>query len=131
MTSRTGNRGFTLIEVMVATVILSLGAVMVYQAFFIAADSYNYCLDYLGIAAWMDDKIFEVQEALSRFGALGGITTSGVLTSRNREFSWDILQELIGQPPDLYRLRLTVTWQEGRRKVNLSREAYALHLTQE
>lgn len=123
--------GFTLIEVMATTAVLSLGIVAVYEAFFIAADSYNYCANYLDISTWMEEKLWQVSHSLSDSGGLAGIATEGVLKNRGKDFHWEVSQEMIYQPPDLYHISLKVDWQEGKRKVNLRRDAYALHYKEE
>ena len=63
---RNSRSGFTLIEVMVAVAVLSFGLVMVYQAFFVVLDSFNYSADYLEIAGWMDEKIWQAQRSAGK-----------------------------------------------------------------
>lgn len=116
---------FTLVEVMVATAILSLGIVLIYQAFFISIDSFNYCFNYLNVASWADEKIWQVQNNLSHSKVEDIIETGGRFRKRNKDFNWDLSYYLIDV--DLYRIDLDIFWQQGRRKAMLYRNAYAVY----
>lgn len=126
MILRTGNKGFTLVEVMLATCVLSLGAVLIYESFFSALESYNYCADYLEAAPWMGEKIWQAQDNLRRFGAYAPADNRGEFALGNKNFKWELSYRLIN--PQLYQIDLTLFWQAGRRrKIKLSRSAYAIH----
>jgi len=125
MTLRIGNRGFTLMEVMTATAILSLGTVFIYEAFFISLDSFNYCSNYLNVASWGDEKVWQAQDNLTRLGPQAQIEDSGVFSNRNKNFSWRLSHDLIDEAGGLYKIDLTLSWKEGPRNVKLSRAAYA------
>ena len=121
-------RGFTLIEVMVTTCILSLGIVLIYESFFISLDSLNYYSNYLNVASWMDEKIWQAQNNLSRFGLLIPIETQGEFLNGNKNFRWNLSYNLIEDTQNLYQIDLILSWQEGKRKVKLLRTAYAMYV---
>ena len=123
--------GFTLIEVMVATAVLALGIVLIFEAFFISLDSFNYCSNYLNVATWVDEKIWQAQDALSHLGSQGFIETEGSFVNRNKNFDWNLSYNLIDVQPDLYKINLVLSWKEGRRKVRVSRAAYAIYEKEE
>ena len=123
--------GFTLMEIMVATVVLSLGIVLIYQAFFVSLDSFNYCSDYLKVVSWADEKIWQAQDSLSHFGAASEIEARGSLVTRNKSFDWDLSYSLIGSPPDLYKIDLLLSGSTGKRRLRLSRTAYAIYEEEE
>lgn len=130
MMSRTGIKGFTLIEVMAATCVLALGTVFVHQAYLRALDTFGYYENSLNVGWWLDEKIWEAQENLSETGSLGDISTSGEFTLKNKRFSWNISaspQDEAKGKYDLFKIGLSVNWQEGSRSVAISRNAYALH----
>lgn len=133
MTLQIGNKAFTLVEIMVTTAVLSLGAVLIYEAFFILADSFNYYADYLHLASWMDEKIWDAQDSLFRFGSLADIQTEGNLVSRNKEFVWYLSYGLIDRSEDfyLYSIDLILSGQERRKKSEFSRSAYATYHKEE
>lgn len=117
--------GFTLVEAMITTAILSLGIVLIYEAFFISLDSFNYCSNYLNIVSWADEKVWQTQNSLNHYGVERAIGTQGVFKRANKKFNWNLSFYLIDV--DLYRIDLDIFWQEGKRKSKLSRSAYALY----
>jgi len=128
MTLKIGNKlkkAFTLTEVMVAACVLSLGAVLIYESFFIILDSFNYCSNYLNIASWMNEKVWYAQDELSRLHSPDQIDTAGEFAARNKNFRWNLSHNLISE--DLYQIDLTLFWQEGQRKVKLLRSTYAMY----
>jgi prepilin-type N-terminal cleavage/methylation domain-containing protein len=127
---KTGNKkrkagGFTLIEVMVAVAVLSFGLVMVYQAFFIVLDSFNYSADYLEIVSWMDEKIWQVQDSIMRTGALETNSSQGEFISRNKKFDWILFSSVLNGNGNISAVNLEVNWKESRRKVKATRSCYA------
>lgn len=126
---RIGNRGFTLMEVMTATCVLSLGTVLIYESFFITLGSFNYYSNYLNVASLLDEKIWAAQDNLSRLGPSSQIETRGEFANRNKNFRWNLSYNLISQ--NLYQIDLTLSWQEGQRKVKLLRTAYAIYVEKE
>ena len=127
MMSRTGNKGFTLIEVMVATAVLSLGIVLIYEAFFISLNSFDYCYNYLNVSPLMDEKIWEAQDGITCSGTLTGTATNGEFTSGVSVRKWILSYDVLDKDQALYKIDLEVSWQEGKRKIILSRNAYALY----
>jgi prepilin-type N-terminal cleavage/methylation domain-containing protein len=125
--SLNAQQGFSLVEVMVATAVLAFSVVMIYQAFFISLDSFNYCSDYLDVVSWADDKIWTAQDSLSRSGALSQIETQGEFVNNNKKFIWVLSQELLGDQVSLYKINLDLLWRRGKREIKLSRSAYAIY----
>jgi prepilin-type N-terminal cleavage/methylation domain-containing protein len=124
--STIGNKkGFTLIEVMVAVAVLSFGLVLVYQAFFIAFDSFNYSADYLAISCWMDEKVWEAQDNIMRTGSLQDYQLQGEFLARNKLFNWQVSSNLLDQSANLSAVNLQVNWKEAKRNVKASRFFYA------
>jgi len=126
---RSTNTAFTLVEVMVTTAVLSLGAVLIYEAFFTSLNAFDYCSDYLNIAPWVDEKIWQVEDYLRCFGSSDKIATTGTLTSKSKRFDWVLSCNLIdgNSVQDLYKINLVLFWQQGERKKELARTTYALY----
>lgn len=126
-------KGFTLIEVMVATAILSMGVLMVYESLMISLDAHGYCFHYLNVAPLMDEKIWDVQDKLSRFGEPYSGDTSGTWSVKGKDIAWGLKYSSIQKNiqaeyrEHLYQIMLDLSWQEGRRSANLSRAAYAIY----
>ncbi|MDD5466092.1 MAG: prepilin-type N-terminal cleavage/methylation domain-containing protein [Candidatus Omnitrophica bacterium] len=123
MTLKIGNKGFTLIEVMVTTVVLSLGTVLIYGAFFTSLDAFNRYTNYLNLIPWMDEQLWQAQDGLNKFGALAQLQTTGEFQKSGKTFSWGLNYSLIDG--GLYKIDLDLYWQQGQRKAGLSRSAYA------
>lgn len=131
MISKIGNNntGFTLVEVMITTVILSLMALLIYQAFFISLDAFNYCYNYLTVVSFADEKVWQAQDDLSRFGALANTSEKGKLVNKNKNFIWNLSNNPIGftETQRLYKINLILSWREGDRNVKISRTAFAMY----
>jgi len=128
--SITGNkkdsqRAFTLIEVMVAVAVLSFGLVLIYQAFFIVLDTFNYGADYLEVSPWINEKIWQAQDSIIHKGSLAEIAPEGEFVLQNKKFTWSLKSAQISGLNDLSSLNLEVSWKEGKRTAQVSRNAYA------
>ncbi len=123
MTLKIGNKGFTLMEIMATTVVLSLGTVLIYGAFFTSLDAFSRYANYLNLIPWMDEQVWQAQDNLSKFGALARIQTSGEFQKSGKVFNWGLNYSLIDG--GLYKIDLDLYWQQGQRKAGLSRSAYA------
>lgn len=132
MMSKIGNkRGFTLVEVMVATAVLALGVAMIYQGFFISLDSLGYCRDYLRFAPLADEKIWQAQDTLRRLGPKAELEAAGSFMEGGRNAGWNLSYHLLDELSGLYEINLGVLWKNGQRTARLSRGAYALYDEQE
>ncbi|MDO8748571.1 MAG: prepilin-type N-terminal cleavage/methylation domain-containing protein [Candidatus Omnitrophota bacterium] len=126
--------GFTLIEVLVTTAVLSLGIVLIYRAFFTLLDSFGYYSNYLRVIAFADEKLWQAQDTLSCSGSDAGAGSSGRLNIQNKDFNWRLSVSEVGagsNPPQLYRIDLAVNWHEGQRIRGLTRNGYALYIKKE
>lgn len=122
---RIGSKGFTLMEVMVATAVLLLGIVFIYEAFFKSLSCISYCSNYLNVMTWADEKIWDAQNRLNQLGPQALVAGQGIFTRRNKDFSWDLSYGAIDE--NLYKIELALYWQEDRRDVRLTRGAYAIY----
>ena len=116
-------KGFTLVEIMVATAVLSFGLVMIYQAFFISLDAFDYYLNHLNAQLWLDEKIWQLEDDFRRYGSFGSTPTFGEFIMGSKNFNWSMDYSLIGAE-ELYKVGLQVSWQQGPRNITLPRVAY-------
>ena len=111
---------------MVATAVLAFSLVLIYQAFFISLDSFNYCSNFLNVVSWADEKIWQAQDSISRLGVISG-QTEGSFESESRKFDWFINEDSRGQNATLHKINIVLAWKEGKRDMLLSRIAYAIY----
>jgi prepilin-type N-terminal cleavage/methylation domain-containing protein len=123
-------RGFSLIEVIVASVILAVGLILIYQGLLMSLGGYSYFINYLGVLSWIDAKLWEIHDQLAYHESFLTDDDAGSFVMNNQRYDWDLAFNLIEgtEKVSLYEFRLCVSWQEGLRAVNASRSAYALYI---
>lgn len=115
-------------EVMVAAAVLALGAVLVYQAFFISLDSFDYYAQYLAVSGWMNEMTWRAQDSVSRLGSPSSLGNGGEFNAANGKlFRWALSSEKLDAMSGLFQIELELSWQEGKRDNRLARTAYALY----
>lgn len=130
MLSTGNNKGFTLIEVMAATAVLSLGLVLIFEAFFSSLDAFDYYTNYFQAAAFAEEKIWEAQDNLKRFGSLAQMQTEGDIEKKGKKLSWSLISIPIGAEGKLYKINLLFSWKQGKRSSKLVRHAFAKTIEQ-
>ena len=112
MTYETGNDGFTLVEILVSTVILSLGAVVLMQALGRAAFAATSAANHRQACLFAQAKMAETELAL-RQGQELPETDSGSFESDHVRFGWS--RSCRGEENDPHRkqVSLSVLWGEG------------------
>jgi len=124
MILKTGNsRGFTFLEVMVATAVLALGTVLIYEAFFISLDAYNYYVDYLNVSNWADDKIWQAQAKLRQAEPFNP-QEYGEFKDNDRIYSWNLNYGLLDEQTGLYAIDLYLSWKAGKKEFIVVRNTY-------
>ena len=117
-------KGFTLMEVMVATAVLSLGSLFIYQSFFSVLRAFDYCSGYIAGANFLQEKLWEGTESIRHGGALGA-ETEGEFTVGARNFTWST--DLAKVNDRLYEVDVAVRWRSGKQQNEVSRSTYALY----
>jgi len=131
--TRYPKNAFTLVEVMVATAILSLGAVLIYETLLVSVGAFDYYSDYLYLAPKMEEEIWQAQNNISRFGYAARIQPEGVFTKGNKIFSWNMSYELSDEAGDfeLYKISFLLHREGGEKRVEFTRNAYAMYKKEE
>lgn len=123
--SRTGNRGFTLIEIMLAVVILSFGLVLVLRSFATALDGITRSENVKAASYLLEEKMEEIKEKAKEEDGIKRGASSGqftVLTPRRCEWSLEVVPS--GVDEDLNEVKLEISWQEGKSKRSLFGTTY-------
>lgn len=119
-------KGFTLVEVIMTGAILAFGIVSIYEAFFISVDTYSYYTHYLNTHDWIGEKIWEVQSELINSGVAEEGHVSGQIVRDHKTYDWLMAVALVDEAQGLYRVKVTLSWKEGNKKINTTRETYLL-----
>lgn len=113
---------------MVATAVLSLGMLFVYESFFSVLKAFDYCSTYLSSVGFVQEKLWTAADSVMRDGSLGP-EVQGEYSSEGKTFAWNLWQESAGG--ELYRVGVRLNWKAGKRDMEISRYAYAIfHKTQ-
>ncbi len=115
---------------MVAIVILSAGIVAVYRSFFL-------CIDYLNNIAtrwWanelIEEKMFDVTRRLQE--SQGRVLDSGIpsqtvtINRRPITFQYDVAVDPVASLEGLFRLNVTLSWNDGHKPMTINRSVYVL-----
>ena len=126
-TSSIGNnhQGFTFIEIMVALVILSTGIVMVYKSFFLCVDYLSYLTCRLYAAQMLDSKMADISRSFGQskdvFFERGAMTETVEVNHKWVDFNYTIYTMPLSGLNDVYQLKVTLAWYDGRHLMKLSR----------
>lgn len=115
-------RGFTLLEVLAATAVLSVGTLYIYQSYFSVLRAFDYCSGYIVSSNFLQEKLWEGADAVRRTGLIGS-DTSGEFSSGGRRFNWSMA---LGRVSDrVYEVTVALDWRSGKRNMEISRTTYA------
>lgn len=126
----TSRVGFTLIEILVTTVVLSTGIVMVLRAFNLGAAALGVARDRLWSTMLIDEKVSAIRAAVAD-GEARTIPTSasGRFEARYSDFRWESRCEVepvgapseapeSGEAPELWRVTVTVWREPSERRIS-------------
>ena len=118
MTLKTGSKGFTLIEVMVTVSILSLSVLMIQQGLLRLANILDRQNNLLIAQEWVNEKRWDVEQALCFADEGGSSETQGVFEISGREFQWQIDSKAIPSGDKTFEISYGLNWHEGHRPVS-------------
>lgn len=119
------SRGVSLVEVMVSTVILSVGIVVIYEVFLLSLDTLNFFNNRLNAQWFLDEKIWQVQNALDKpAGVFVPMSREGTVSLGGKRFDWKADMILLDAQQELYRLEARAAWREGEKEKNIKRTTF-------
>ncbi len=121
--------GFTLMEIMVTIAILSVGIVFVFKALLFSLDQINYLTTRLYATTILDNRVSEIERRLRIEQTLPfDLNHPQIAKIGKREVT--LKEEMnintVEDYPDVFKLDLSLSWQQGQRSIKLSRSAYIL-----
>lgn len=119
--------GFTLVEVMLTAVLLTLGTLLLHQSYLRLADLYGRYVNDMRLQGWVADQMWQAREAVVYSSQpVEDLPAGGTVEIGPKSFQWR--REVRSIPGrGLYSIRMDVSWLEGNRPAGLSREVYAMH----
>jgi len=112
-------RGFSLLELLVAIAILSVGIIFILQALSFCARSSGIAADTLNALILAEDKLQELQYQ-EKTNASSQMNSSGV----TGKYRWDYALEISPPANRLYKCALNVIWERALRNEKLSVNTY-------
>ncbi len=126
-------KGFTFVEVMVTLSILSVGLVMIFKSYFLAADRMGHLQNRFHANILLDNQISEVERRFRLHGALPlgmKLSQSVDIGPRRVEFEPTIQLKEVDGFPEIFELVLSLSWMEGSRERLLSRSTFISNFKQ-
>jgi|YelNatPaOPRAMG01_1025707.scaffolds.fasta_scaffold09586_2 prepilin-type N-terminal cleavage/methylation domain-containing protein len=124
MILKTGNKlGFSLIEILLAVVVLSLGIAFLYRAFFVCLDLFGYYSDYLNLGIFLEEKFWQIKEIFKN-NPEADLEKNGIFLVKDKEFYYHLNFDLIDREDKLYQISLEVSPKTSARKKKFLRNCY-------
>lgn len=128
MTLRIGNKGLTLIEVMLTVSLLSLGTVMIYQANILSLAVYGRYSHRLSLQNWAEEKIWEAKQLILESDNPETGASQGSFQHLGKNFDWKSETRLTLESEDkkvsFYGILLAISWEEEGKPAFLYRSAH-------
>lgn len=112
--------GFSLIELLLTVVFVTLGSQLIQGGFLRAADLFGRYQSTLRAMVWsleQEERGREMVLKSEQKGASGSLDTAG------KPIQWQSAVQS-GEEPNLYSVRLSASWSEGGRPMNFQKELY-------
>jgi len=119
---RIGNKGFTLIEIMFAVVILFFGLVLVLRSFATALEGMKRSGNVKAASHLLEEKMEEIKEKAREEGGIVKGTSSGEFD--NTDCKWGLSVKQSDVDEDLNEAELEILWTEGKNKRSLFATTY-------
>ena len=121
-------QGFSFFEMMMTVMILSVGLVMVYKAFFLSLKYTKYLTHRLHGMILLDTKIAEIERSLLDHGQLPFSQSQQIeearLDNKQIDYQYSINFHSVENLEGLFELDISLSWMEDGRTLSLSRSVY-------
>lgn len=120
MTLRIGSkRGMTLVEILLAVVILSVGIAGVLQAYAVSVKTLGISRDHIDALCLLKEKMADIEQAALEQNGLSAGTSSGDFTGAFQDCTWESEAKPISEE-SLYELDLRVQLPDQSRRFSLA-----------
>lgn len=120
--------GFTLVEVMIAVAVISIGLVMILQGFIASLNAVKISEDTLMACMSADSSMASAQLESENKPEFMQSKSSETFNSGNLEFSWEFVPEIIDMPEAgdikeaLFSVDAGLSWKDGKRRGDIKIE---------
>jgi len=115
-------RAFTMVEIMVAVVILSAGLVVVYESLLKSLDAFQTFETRLTAQLVADGAVANIERQMrSPWRATAPTQQKGTTLADGRTFTWQTQVMLAQAAQELYQVSVSVSWPEGSRTRSVQR----------
>ena len=124
-------KGFTFVEIMLSLIIFSVGVTAIFSTFLLSLDQMNHLTNRIYANTQLDNQILTIERILRVHRALPFDSQNlrkNNLGHRELIFQGKTFLTAVEDLPDVFALRLELTWDERARSKRLSRSAYLLDL---
>ena len=119
--------GFTFIEVMVALAVLSFGIVMIFKTCIVSLDRLSYLTNRIYATTLLDNRIAIIERMLRVYKILPfELNRKEIINvgSKKIEFSQKMSLGEVEDFADVFKLDISLIWDEQNKEMRLSRSAY-------
>ena len=117
-------RGFTLVDLLVAITILSIGIIFVLRSFLAVGSALNRGDNIFNALCFAEAKLADTEEELIKGNRIDESEKQGEFLEDNRKFSWRLEGEDPTEEEPLREISVKVFWKEGNRQRDISLGTY-------
>ena len=118
-------KGFTLIEVLISVIIISIGGIFILQAFAQEVSALAVSRDNIKAILLLKEKMMEIEREIGKAGNLNGIPLGGKFSEiKEKDFTWALGLFPGDFSENLIRARLTCFWQSKGKIRNVTLETF-------
>lgn len=121
-----GQKGMTLIEVLLAVVILSVGLVTVYRALLGSLQTLKYAENRLEGHWALIQKVWEMQDYLERMKKLPVLEDDGAISLGGRNAKYEVEVNPLSADRDFFEIRHRLVWKFQGKNKRIERTGYFL-----
>lgn len=115
------DKGFTLIEIMFAVVMLSFGLVLVLRSFATSLEGIKRAEKVKVASYLLEEKMEEIKEKTREED---GIPRGNLFGEPNQDYKWDLSINQSDVSKDLNEVKLVISWQEGKNQRSIFATTY-------
>lgn len=109
--SRSNDAGYTLLEVLVTTIILSIGLAVIFPSLFKTANHLHHLQARKDAHVVLEKVLYEAEQHLNEYSQLEAWPNEGIRPIRGVEYSYSINISTLNKNSGLYELNADVAWQ--------------------